>query len=179
MGILAVNDSDRFLELMPSFLVSISNTIVPGELAFSWHTLWERMLYSTRDHARSFTGTSSWLWGISAAVYMALMGAEGIQELGKTNMQKSHYAAQVLSKLPGLKAPYFSSTHFNEFVVNFDGAGKTVAEINKALFAEGILGGKDLTQDYPSLRQSALYCVTEVHQKADIDRLVDVLSKVI
>jgi len=179
MGILAVNDSDRFLELMPSFLVGISNTIVPGELAFSWHTLWQRMLYSTRDRARSFTGTSSWLWGISAAVYMALMGPEGMKKLGKTNMQKAHYAIDILSKIPGLKAPLFSATPFNEFVINFDGTGKTVATINRALFEEGILGGKDLTEDFPGLGQAALYCVTEVHRKEDIDRLAEVLIKIV
>lgn len=179
LGILAVNDSERFLEMMPSFMVGISNTIVPGELAFSWHTLWERMLYATREHARSFTGTSSWLWGIAAAVYMALMGAEGLKDLGKTNMQKAHYAADILSNIPRLKTPYFSSTHFNEFVVNFDSTGKSVAEINAALLDKNILGGKDLSNDFPALGQSALYCVTEVHQKKDIDLLAEVLAEVI
>jgi glycine dehydrogenase subunit 1 len=179
MGILAVNDSDRFLPLLPSYLVGISNTIVPGELAFSWHTLWDRMLYSTRAHARSFTGTSSWLWGITAAVYMALLGFEGIKELGKTNMQNTQYAIDILSNIPGIKAPLFSSVHFNEFVINFDGSGKTVAEINKSLFENGILGGKDLTNDFPDLGQSALYCVTEMLRKEDIDKLADVMRKII
>ncbi|HBG73963.1 MAG: hypothetical protein A2X25_02520 [Chloroflexi bacterium GWB2_49_20] len=179
MGILAVNDSDRFLTLLPSYLVGISNTIVPGELAFSWHTLWDRMLYSTRAHARSFTGTSSWLWGISAAVYMALLGFEGIKQLGKTNMQNTQYAIDILSKIPGIKTPLFSSVHFNEFVINFDGTGKTVAVINKALFEKSILGGKDLTNDFPDLGQSALYCVTEMLRKEDIDRLADVLRTII
>jgi glycine dehydrogenase subunit 1 len=179
MGILAVNDSDRFLEMMPSFLVGVSNTIVPGELAFSWHTLWDRMLYTTREHARSFTGTSSWLWGIAAAVYMALMGADGLQKLGKTNMQKAHYATEVLMNIPGIKTPYFSSTHFNEFIVNFEETGKTVAEINAALLQHKIFGGKDLSKDFPSLGQSALYCVTEVHKKNDIDQLAEILTKVI
>jgi glycine dehydrogenase subunit 1 len=179
MGILAVNDSDRFLEMMPSFLVGVSNTIVPGELAFSWHTLWDRMLYTTREHARSFTGTSSWLWGIAAAVYMALMGADGLQKLGKTNMQKAHYATEVLMNIPGIKTPYFSSTHFNEFIVNFEETGKTVAEINAALLQHQIFGGKDLSKDFPSLGQTALYCVTEVHKKNDIDQLAEILTKVI
>lgn len=179
MGILAVSDSGRFLELMPSYMASISNTNVSGEYAFSWHTLWSRMLYATRDHARSFTGTSAWLWGISAAVYMALLGFEGIKQLGKTNMQNAQYAIDLLSKIPGIKTPIFASSHFNEFVVNFDGTGKTIANVNKALLEAGILGGKDLTLDFPNLGQSALYCVTEVHQKQDIDRLADVLEKVI
>lgn len=179
MGILAVKDSDRFLELMPSYMASISNTSVPGEYAFSWHTLWRRMLYATRDHARSFTGTSAWLWGISAAVYMALLGFEGIKQLGKTNMQNAQYAIETLSKIPGVKTPIFSSTHFNEFVVNFDSSSQSVAMVNRALLDAGILGGKDLTLDFPELGQSALYCVTEVHQKKDIDRLAETLRKII
>ncbi len=179
MGILAVNDSERFLELMPSYLVGISDTIIPGEMAFSWLTLWDRMLYTTRGRARSFTGTSSWLWGISAAVYMALLGFEGIKQVGKTNMQNTHYAIDILSKIPGLKTPLFLSTHFNEFVINFDGTDKDVAAINKSLFEKGILGGKDLTNDFPHLGQSALYCVTEMHRKEDIDKLEDALRKII
>ena len=47
------------------------------------------------------------------------------------------------------------------------------AEVNEALLARGIFGGRDLSADYPQLGQSALYCVTEVHTKADIDRLAD------
>ncbi len=179
MGILAVSDSERFLELMPSFMASISNTSVPGELAFSWHTLWDRMLYTTRDRARSYTGTSAWLWGISAAVYMALLGFEGIKQLGKTNIQNAQYAIDILSKIPGIKTPLFSSTHFNEFIVNFDETHKSVAKINQALFEEGVLGGKDLSHDFPNLGQSALYCVTEMHQKADIDRLGKILEMII
>lgn len=179
LGILAVKDSDRFLELMPSFLVGVSNTVVPNELAFSWHTLWDRMVYTSRDRAKSFTGTSSWLWGISAAVYMALMGPKGMRQLGITNMQKAHYASAQLAKIPGVRAPLFSATHFNEFVVNFDGTGKSVAEINQALFEQGILGGVDLTGDFPALGQSAIVCVTETHSKDDIDRLAEVLARLV
>lgn len=179
MGILAVNDAERFIQLLPAYMVGISNTAVPGEYAFSWHVLWDRIMYTTRDHARSFTGTSSWLWGISLAVYMALMGPEGMRQLGETNIQKSHYASNVLSKIPGVKAPYFSSCHFNEFVVNFDKTGKSVAEINRRLLAEGILGGYDLSKDFPALGQSALYCVTEVIKKEEVDRLAATISKVL
>ena len=38
---------------------------------------------------------------------------------------------------------------FKEFVVRFDGTGKTVAEINRALLDHGIFGGKDLSADLP------------------------------
>jgi glycine dehydrogenase subunit 1 len=43
----------------------------------------------------------------------------------------------------------------------------------------GILGGHDLSAELPALGQSALYCVTELHAKQDIDRLVDTLSEIL
>ena len=72
----------------------------------------------------------------------------------------------------------FPDGFFKEFVVNVDGTGRTVAEINRELRARGIFGGGDLSASHPALGQSALYCVTEVHSTADIDRLVDALAEV-
>ncbi|MNP39301.1 glycine dehydrogenase subunit 1 [compost metagenome] len=63
--------------------------------------------------------------------------------------------------------------------MNFDAAGLSVKDINKRLLALGIFGGKDLTQDFPALGASALYCVTEIHTQADIQRLTAALKKVI
>jgi glycine dehydrogenase subunit 1 len=178
LGILACNDAERFLPLMPSFLAGLSSTSVPGEHAFSWHTLWDRMVYATRDKAKSFTGTSSWLWGISAAVYMALMGPKGMRQLGEANMQKAYYAMDVLSTVKGLKVPTFASPHFNEFVVNFDETGSSVAEINQHLLERDILGGHDLSGEFLNLGNSALYCVTEIHARQDIDRLAQALQAI-
>jgi glycine dehydrogenase subunit 1 len=73
----------------------------------------------------------------------------------------------------------FHSPHFKEFVVNFDGTGRTVHEINRSLLERGIFGGKDLTKEFPDLGNCALYCITEVHTKADIDALVSALKEVI
>ena len=44
-----------------------------------------------------------------------------------------------------------------------------MAEINKALLGHGIFGGMDLSAEFPELGQSALYCVTEFHDQADIE----------
>ena len=59
-----------------------------------------------------------------------------------------------------------------------DKTGKTVAEINEALRARKIYGGIDLSQQYPELGQSALYCFTEVITVEDIKTLVDALKEV-
>ena len=66
-----------------------------------------------------------------------------------------------------------------EFVINFDGTGKTTADINKALLDYEIFAGVDLSLEYPDLGQSALYCFTEVHNRASIDRLVHALKEIV
>ena len=72
----------------------------------------------------------------------------------------------------------FGGGFFKEFVVDFGETGRTVAEIDAGLRARGIFGGKNLSQSHPELGQSALYCVTEVHTQADVDRLVSALVEV-
>ncbi len=178
LGILASRDDEQLVSAMPPFIVGMTTSIT-GEKTFSWHTLFERTCYYARDKVKSFTGSSSWLWAITAAVYMALMGPEGMRQLGEANMQKTYYAMDRLSKIKGLKTPVFSAAHFNEFIVNFDATGKTVAQVNQTLLAQEILGGKDLTQQFPQFGQSALFCVTETHTKSDIDRLASALAQAI
>lgn len=78
-----------------------------------------------------------------------------------------------------MKANAFGSAFFKEFVVDFNGTGKTVADINKALLEKGIFGGKDLSAEFANLGQSALYCVTEIHTKEDIDTLAAALKEVL
>ena len=61
----------------------------------------------------------------------------------------------------------------------FNGTGRTVTEVNRALQARGIFGGADLSAEFPELGQSALYSVTEVHTQTDIDQLADALAEVV
>ena len=83
-----------------------------------------------------------------------------------------------LGRLPGVEIG-LSPAFFKEFVVNFDGTGKTVAAVNKALLGKGVFGGKDLSGEFPELGQSALCCVTECHGQAQIDRLVTSVKEVV
>jgi len=55
---------------------------------------------------------------------------------------------------------------------------KPVSEINDHLIQAGIIGGYDLKQDYPHLKNHMLLCVTETNSKGEIDALVDVLREV-
>ena len=63
-------------------------------------------------------------------------------------------------------------------MVDFGASGRTVADVNRALLERGIFGGRDLSRDVPALGECALYCVTELHSKADLDRLCSALAEV-
>jgi glycine dehydrogenase subunit 1 len=94
-------------------------------------------------------------------------------------MGKSAYAARRLGQIPGVASPAFDSSFFREFAVDFGGTGKSVAEINAALLEQGIFGGKDLSVEFPELGQAGLFCVTEVHSQADLDRLATAVAEVV
>jgi glycine dehydrogenase subunit 1 len=176
-GFMAFRDEEAYVRECPFAIYTILETSVPGEHAFG-ELLAGRTSYGLRDKAPDFVGTQTGLWAICAAVYLSTMGPQGMREVAETIIRRAHYAAARLADLPGVSLPLWQS-FFKELPVCFDGTGKTVAEINAALLARGIFGGRDLSIDYPRLGQSALYCVTETHTRADIDRLVATLAEVI
>jgi glycine dehydrogenase subunit 1 len=177
-GFIATHDEERFVMQYPSRLFGITKTAVDGEWGFG-DVAYERTSFAHREEGNEFIGTAAALWGITAGVYLALMGSQGMQELGQVIMQKSQYAMKRLSEISGISAPFFQTTHFKEFVVDFNATGKTVTEINRSLLKKGIFGGKDLSVDFPDLGNSALYCVTEIHSKEDIDKLAAFLHEIV
>ncbi len=175
-GFIATRDEEKFVMEYPSRLFGITKTAVAGEYGFG-DVAYDRTSFGVREKGKEFVGTAAALWGITAGVYLSLMGPKGMIELGRHILQKSQYAIAMLSKVKGVKVPRFESSHFKEFVVDFSRTSKTVEQINKALLDENIFGGHDLGVWSKELDNCALYCVTEMHTKADIDKLVTVLSK--
>lgn len=177
-GFIASRDEEKYVAEYPTQLWGITETTREGEYGFG-DVSFERTSYASRENAKDFLGTQTALWGITAGVYLALMGPNGMQELGEGIMQRASYAQKILGEIPGVKVPLLNSVNFKEFIVNFDDAGKEVSEINRNLLDYGIFGGKDLSEEFPELGNSALYCITEIHTKSDIDRLADALKKVL
>jgi glycine dehydrogenase subunit 1 len=177
-GFIATQDEEKHVAEYPSRLFGIAPTSVQGEYGFG-DVFYERTSFALREKGKEFIGTATALWGITAGVFLALMGPQGMQEIGEGIMQRSHYAMAQLSKIKGVTAPVFQSPHFKEFVVNFDNTNMTVQEINKALLKHKIFGGKDLSPEFPELGNSALYCVTEIHTKEDIDKLATAVKEVV
>lgn len=177
-GFVASPDTEQYVSEYPMFLIGLGPTAVEGEYGFG-EVVWERTSYIQRGDSKEYTGTTQNLWAIAAGAYLALLGPRGLEELGRGIVARARYAARRLDSLPGVRAPALSAPFFKEFVVDFSDTGRSVAEVNAALRERGIFGGLDLSAQYPELGQSALVCVTEVHTKADIDRLTDELAEVL
>ena len=176
-GFIASRDEPDYVHQYNGFLVSIADTIEPGQFGFGLACPHQNS-YGRREHANDWTGNSTYLWAIAGAVYMSLLGPEGFREVGTLIASRARYAQNLLAAVPGVRIVWPGTT-FKEFVVNFDGTGRAVADINEALRARDIFGGKDISNEGFGFGQSALYCVTEVHTAADILRLADTLTEVL
>lgn len=177
-GFIATRDEEKFVMEYPSRLFGIAPTVVEGEYGFG-DVAYERTSFALREGGKEFVGTQAALWGITAGVYLSLMGPKGMYEIGKTIMQKSQYAVRQLSNIKGVKGSLFNSCYFKEFVVDFNGTRRSVDDINKRLLEKGVFGGLDLSVKFPELGQCALYCITEIHTKEDIDRMVSSIKEII
>ena len=165
-GFIASRDEERYAREYPTLQVSIAPTTHEGEHGFTM-TLFEQTSYGRREQGNDWTGNSVYLWAIVNAVYMSLLGPQGFRELGERILQRSHYAARRIDELPNASVRW--GGFFKEFVVDF---AQPVETINAKLRERGIFGGGAITSN------SALYCVTEVHDQEDIDRLVEALAEV-
>lgn len=177
-GYIAVHNDQKFINEIPLRIVGFVPTIVEGEYGFGEITF-ERTSLISREQGKEWVGTMANLWGITAGVYLALMGKKGIVDIGWTILSNTNYAIKAVSKIPKVKIKYPQSSHFREFIIDFSGCGKSVAEINTALLQRGIFGGYDFTGKIDGFDNCAMYCFTEIHTREDIDRLVHNLKEVI
>ncbi len=176
-GFIACQNDIKLLEQFPTYMYGIAKT--DKEDTYGWgRAMNYRCSHGSRENANEYFGTESGLWAITAGVYLASMGPQGMYELGETIVQNAKYAIERLSGIKGIKANVFGGANFQEFVVNFDETGKTVEEINKALLEKKIFGGKDLSKDFECLGQSALYCVSELTTEEEIEQLAQALTDI-
>lgn len=177
-GFIATHNNPTFVNEYPSRLFGIIPTVKDGEYGFG-DIAYDRTSFADRENGKESVGTQTALWGITAGVYLSLMGPNGMYDLGQAIMQNSQYAVMQLNKIQNIRGSRITSPFFKEFIIDFNDTELTVEEINAQLLEHKIFGGKDLSKEFPQYGQSALYCVTEVHTKEDIDKLVSALSKIV
>jgi len=136
-------------------------------------TMQAREQHIRREKAASNICTNAGLMALAACVYLSLLGKEGIKEVARQNVLKSHYLKDNILKLTGYEL-MSSRPFFNEFVIR---CGKDPFRIIGGLLKQGIIGGLPLGRVYPDMKNCMFICATETRTKADLDKFADILGK--
>ncbi len=172
LGILACRQ--EFVRKMPGRLIG-ETVDREGQRCYVLN-LQAREQHIRREKATSNICTNQGLMALRATVYLSLLGPTGLREVAELCTRKAHYAAERLSKVPGIELA-FRQPFFKEFALRCR-AG--VDPILKKARAAGFDIGPDLKRFRNSGVSSAENClliaVTEQRSRTEIDKLAEALS---
>ncbi|MCK4234224.1 aminomethyl-transferring glycine dehydrogenase subunit GcvPA, partial [candidate division WOR-3 bacterium] len=160
----------EFIRKMPGRIIS-ETVDIEGKRGFVM-TLQTREQHIRREKATSNICTNEGLCALRAAVYLSLLGKEGIREVSELIYEKSHYLAQEINKLDGYSLAFPDAPFFLEFVVKTE---KPAEEILKKAEKKGVFAGFNLERIRDEWKNLILVAVTEKRTKEEMDRFTNIL----
>lgn len=170
LGILACHNDPRFLRKIPGRLVG-ETTDRNGKRCWVL-TLQPREQHIARERASSNICTNQGLLALRAAVFLTALGPQGLKETAELCVRKSHYAAEQLTKVPGVSLR-FQTPFVKEFTLKVPGDTKTLLA---KLRAAGYHAGLPLGRWYSQFADCITVAVTEQRTKKEIDGLTAALK---
>lgn len=157
--------TEKYMRKLPGRIVG-QTVDSAGNRAFVL-SLQAREQHIRREKASSNICSNEALCALTAGVYMAAMGPDGMAQAAKQSMAKAHYLADALCATPGISLAY-TGPFFHEFVTTMPKADAVLEALEK----EGILGGLPIPE-------GILWCATEKVSKAELDRTVAIVKEVL
>ena len=163
---------ERELRAMPGRIVG-RTVDLDGKQGFTL-TLQAREQHIRRSKATSNICTNQGLMVTAATIYMSLLGAEGLEHVAQACMENTERLVRSLEAVDGISIA-FRGPRFHEAVVRLD---RPVGPVLAALAEKEVLGGLDLSGEFPELGNAMLVCATETKSDGDIEAYTSALGDI-